>query len=72
MKNHINFKLDTQMIETIHTYSEILKKDHNTILKEALELYFQNEQNKLAKKNQDDENSMTNLDYDEFWDGVDI
>jgi len=31
-----------------------------------------NEQKRILEKNQDDENMMTNLDYDEFWDGVDI
>jgi hypothetical protein len=42
------------------------------MLDEALELYFQVEQEKLLEKNQNDENAMTNLDFDEFWDGVDL
>jgi len=49
-----------------------LKKDINTILEEALEQYFEAEQQKLMEKNQEDENAMTNLDFDEFWDDVDI
>jgi hypothetical protein len=37
-----------------------------------LELYFQNEQKKLLEKNLENENAMTNLDFNEFWDDVDI
>ncbi len=72
MNNNLNFKLNQETIENINTFSQILKKDHSTILNEALEQYFENEQQKLVEKNQEDENALTNLDYDEFWDGVDI
>ncbi len=41
-------------------------------INEALEQYFDNESKKLLEKNQEDHNSMTNLDFDEFWDDVDI
>jgi len=68
----MEFKLNQETIENINTFSQILKKDVNAILNEALEQYFENEQQKLVEKNQEDENAMTNLDYDEFWDGVDI
>jgi uncharacterized protein YfdQ (DUF2303 family) len=70
--NNINFKLNQETIENINTFSQILKKDVNTISNEALEQYFENEQQKLVEKNQEDENALTNLDYNEFWDGVDI
>jgi tRNA A37 N6-isopentenylltransferase MiaA len=60
------------MVDELQAYSQILKKDANTILNEALEQYFENEQKKLLEKNIEDENAMTNLDYDEFWDGVDV
>ena len=70
--NSMQFKLNQETIENINTFSQILKKDINTILNEALEQYFENEQKKLVEKNQEDENALTNLDYDEFWDGVDI
>ena len=60
------------MFENIQTYSELLQKDVNTILNEALEQYFENEQKKLLENNPDDENAMTNLDYDEFWEGVEL
>lgn len=72
MEKTINFELSASMVEELKSYSELLKKDINVILNEALEQYFKNEQKKLLEKNFDDENAMTNLDFDEFWDGVDI
>jgi hypothetical protein len=59
-------------LQNLEAFTQILKKDESTIINEALELYFQEEQKKLLEKNIADENAMTNLDYDEFWDGVDI
>ena len=60
------------MIQEIDLYSKILNKNHNQIIKEALEEYFYNQQQKLLTKDIADENAMTNLDFDEFWDDVDI
>jgi hypothetical protein len=59
-------------LQNLEAFTQILKKDESTIINEALELYFQEEQKKLLEKSIADENAMTNLDYDEFWDGVDI
>ncbi len=72
-ENNLQFQLSSEMIEDIHTYSALLNKDTNTILNEALKQYFENEQEKLmeARKLETD-NGMTNLDFDEFWDGVEI
>ena len=71
MKNK-NFTLTSDNLENLQNFSEILKKDTSTIINEALEEYFINEQKKLLEKNLADENAMTNLDFDEFWDGVEI
>ena len=59
-------------LQNLETFMQILKKDESSIINEALELYFQEEQRKLLEKNIEDENALTNLNYDEFWDGVDI
>ena len=59
-------------LQNLETFSQILKKDESTLINEALELYFQEQQKKLLEKNIEDENALTNLNYDEFWDGVDI
>ena len=72
MHETINLQLTSDNIENLRTFSEILKKDYNKMFNEALELYFQNEQKKLLEKNISDENAMTNLDFDEFWDGVEL
>jgi len=58
--------------EQLTTFKEILKKDESTLINEALEVYFQAQQKLLLEKNLDNENAMTNLDFDEFWDDVDI
>ncbi|MDA7817921.1 hypothetical protein N9A28_06990 [Sulfurimonas sp.] len=68
----LNFTLNSENLENLKNFSEILKKDMSTIMNEALEEYFINQQKKLLEKNLEDENAMTNLDYDEFWDGVDL
>ncbi len=70
--NNIRIEFKETTVENLQAFSEILKKDINTMLEEALEQYFQSEQEKLLEKNQDDENAMTNLDYNEFWDDVDL
>lgn len=67
-----NFTLNMENLENLENFSKVLKKDTSTIINEALEEYFQNAQKKLLEKNLEDEKAMTNLDYDEFWDGVDI
>ena len=67
-----NFKLSSDNLDNLQNFSEILNKDTSTIINEALEDYFINVQKKLLEKNVEDENIMTNLDYDEFWDDVDI
>ncbi len=72
MEKTINFELSANMGEELQTFSQILNKDRNTILHDALEEYFEKQQQKLLEKNLEDENALTNLDYDEFWDGVDI
>lgn len=70
--NNIKLELKQSTVENLKSFSEILNKDINTMLEEALEQYFESEQQKLMEKNQYDENTMTNLDYDEFWDGLDL
>ncbi|MEA3314359.1 MAG: hypothetical protein U9Q30_00705 [Campylobacterota bacterium] len=68
----IKLELYIDNVENLKVFSEILKKDINNILNEALEEYFANQQKILLEKNMENDNALTNLDYDEFWDGVDI
>jgi len=72
MEQHIKLELKHTTVENLKSFSEILGKDINTMLEEALEEYFESQQQKLMEKNLFDENAMTNLDFDEFWDDLDI
>ena len=67
-----NFTLNSDNLQNLENFSEILKKDYSTMMNEALENYFQNAQKNLLEKNLADQNSLTNLDYNEFWDDLDI
>jgi len=59
-------------MQNLEAFSELKKTDISTLINEALEEYFVNEQKKLLEKNLADENAMTNLDFNEFWDDVEI
>jgi hypothetical protein len=69
---HIQIEFKQSTVDNLHLFSEMLNKDINTMLEEALEQYFDNEQKKILEKNISDDSAMTNLDFDEFWDDVDI
>jgi len=64
----IKIELKLDKLESLEYYAKLLNKDINTMLDEALERYFVEEQEKLIAKEQ----NATNLDYDEFWGGVDL
>lgn len=72
MENRINFTLRPDTIENLKAYSQILDMDTSSLMENALEAYFAEIQKQMLEKNIADENAMTNLDYEEFWDGVDI
>jgi len=72
MQERLDFTLSPTTIENLHAYAEILDKDISTLLEEALDSYFVQVQKELLNKSLSDENAMTSLDYDEFWDGVEI
>ena len=70
--NQIDFRLKSSTIEQLEVYTQILNKEISEVLEEALEAYFVSVEKRLLEKNIADENTMTNLDYDEFWDGVEV
>ena len=59
-------------LQNLQIFSTLLKKDENTLLNEALKLFFEQEQKKLLEKSIADEQAVTNLSFDEFWDDVEI
>jgi predicted transcriptional regulator len=67
-----NFILNDDNLQNLENFSEILKKDYSTMMNEALEDYFQQAQKNLLEKNLADQNSLTNLDYNKFWDDIEI
>ena len=72
MKETININFKQSTIDDLVGFSKSLGKDINVIIEEALEEYYVNEQKKLIEKEIEDGAAMTNLNYDEFWDGLDI
>ena len=71
MPESYHFTLDAKMMETLHDYSKLLKRPPEIIIKEALEEYFAKVEKELLEKAMADENALTTLSYDEFWDGLD-
>lgn len=72
MSNKLDFTLKADTIENLQAFADLLKKDVSWVLEQALDEYFIKVQKELLEKNMADENAMTNLDYDEFWEGVDL
>lgn len=68
----LEIELSYTNVEKLKSFSQLLERDINSILNEALTQYFETIQKKIIEQEQDDEIMMTNLDYNEFWDGVDI
>ncbi len=68
----MHFTLKKETIENLETFGQMLDKDASTMLEEALELYFETQQKRMLEKSMEKENAMTNLDYDEFWEGVEL
>ncbi len=67
MNNDINLALGPQTLEKLVAFGELLKKDTQTMINEALEQYFEAKEEELAQQD-----PMTNLSFDEFWDDVDV
>ena len=72
MSENIEINFSQSTMDDLIAFSKILNKDINTMLQEAIEDYLANQQQKLIEQSLYDDNAMTNLDYDEFWDGMDI
>ena len=68
----MEIKISQNRVEELINYSKLLNKDVNTMLDEALVEYFKNIEEKLIKKRIEEEKNLTNLSYDEFWDGIDL
>ena len=63
-----NIELTQTNQENLEAFKSLLNKDENSMVNEALELYFTEEAEKLKAL----EDSQTNLSFDEFWDDIEI
>ena len=63
-----DFTLSDENAQNLETFKQLLDKDENVMINEALKLYFEEESEKLQDKNR----SQTNLSYEEFWNDVEI
>lgn len=68
----MEIELTADNYENLQNFAQLLKKEPSDMINEALQSYFEHQHKKLVEKNLEDDNSMTNLDFDEFWDGVDL
>jgi len=68
----MTIELKYEAFKNLELYSKLLNKDMNAMIDEALSQYFENEEKKLQQKGIEDDSLLTNLDYDEFWEGVEI
>jgi len=58
--------------EGIEHYAKRYQKDYDTVVHEALQFYFEAQEKARLEKELDDARKESNLDYDEFWDGVEL
>jgi hypothetical protein len=60
--------LDAENLQDLEVFESLLQKDKNSIVNEALKLYFEEE----AKRIEAEKDSQTNLSFNEFWDDVEL
>jgi len=56
----------------LEAFEELLEMDKSSMINEALKRYFNEEQKRLVDEEIEKQQAQTNLDYDEFWDGVEF
>ena len=72
MSQNIDIVFQQSIVDDLVAFSKILNKDINIMIQEAVEEYLSTQQQKLIEQSLYDDNALTNLDYNEFWDGIDI
>ena len=72
MENNIKIELNSHIVQDLQVFSEILGKTPSEIINTALKDYFEKEQEKLDAESLDMDQGMSKMDFNEFWDGVDI
>lgn len=72
MPDTSELKLSAAVMEKLQAYAELLGKDPNTILREALENYFLEADKRILEKSMQEKDPDTDISFDEFWDDVEF
>jgi len=72
MSQAFKFELSPEMMEKLEAYGALLEKDSSTMLTEALNQYFADEEKRLLEKRMNEKDPDTDIGFDEFWSDVDI
>ncbi len=68
MEGSFELRLSAGTMESLELYSKLLDKDYTTMIEEALRGYFEACDEIVGTAG----SAESNLDYDEFWDGVEL
>ena len=68
----MKISINSENYERLELFKEILNKDESQIINEALKRYFDEEQQRLVDEDIAKQRAQSTLDYNDFWDGVDI
>ena len=72
MPETVKLSLDPQRGEKLQAYAELLDKSPSTILKEALDNYFQQADKMILEKSMKEKDPDTDIGFDEFWEDLDF
>jgi len=72
MSQDFKFELSAEMMEKLEAYGALLEKDSSTMLNEALNQYFADEEKRLLEQRMNEKDPDTDIGFDEFWADVDI
>jgi len=64
----MQIELTQESLQNLETFAPLLNKDASEMINEALQMYFEEAAQKIAQE----QNSETNLSYEEFWDDFEI
>jgi hypothetical protein len=70
--DNLELTLTNSTVEALELFSQITKKDYNTMINEALEMYFDQIRKNMLEEDLTKEKALTQFDYNEFWDDVEI
>jgi predicted transcriptional regulator len=72
MSDSLSIVLKAKTVEKLQAYAELLNKEPNTIINEALEDYFTQADKAILEKSMQEKDPDTDIGFDEFWDDVDF